>query len=310
MKPLADYMADLRRARPDSTAVFMCPVCLREFGEEPERTGIIAKAHVFPKKVGGSYRTRACKECDEQLGDGVEGPVVSFLGARRRLLGRAVGKLRCKAKITIGQRTVVANISRTRGHLDIRVPQKGALDDVSELPRPIAGQGREHAAEHHRFPDIRVTLSPYDKNLVKLSLILALKVAYYTAFEQHGYSYILRDELAWVRTQLRDPESECALYSHTVHLRDNPFAVAGESPGTCMADVQIDGHEGLLCISGFWNVGFLTVLPPVGPAAWVPSSGYGLSRFEDGDAVFPEPLIDQMRLLDTRRKVGAKPGAA
>ncbi len=263
---------------------------------------------MFPKKVGGSYGTRACKECDEQLGDGVEGPVVNFLRAKRIVLGQAGGKLRCKAKITIGQRSVAANISRTRGHLDIQVPQMRALDDVPELPRPIAGQERKHAVEQHRFPDIRVTLSPYAKDLVKLSLIMALKVAYYTAFEQHGYSYILRDELAWVRTQLRDPRSECAPYNHTVHLRDNPFAVAGEAPGTCMADVQIDGNEGPLCISGFWNVGFLPVLPPLGLVAWDPSSCYDLSRFEDGDAVFPEPLIDQMRLLSTRRKVGVKHG--
>ena len=295
MKDLHEYSADLRRARPDSVAAFMCPVCLREFNIETTGASSIARAHVFPKAVGGKHKTRACKVCDERIGDKVEGPVVSILKSHRIVTGLTFGPAYCRAKMSIGHLTASAHVSFGDGGLEIEIPKRGAFDGLPALLGVEVLHDTPGPVPFRHCPPIKLTLTSFTADLADLARVLALKIAYYTAFEQYGYSYILRKDLDWVRSVLQDPLSRGAPCVHSVQLCNNPFAPAGDYPVTSLCEAETDKMRGLLCVAGFWNVGFMTMLPPLESPSddWLGVCDLG--PWDGARATFPSHLIERLR---------------
>jgi hypothetical protein len=297
VKALAKYTSDLHRYGPRTSAAFVCPVCLGEFSESDVQKGRVARAHVFPRSMGGRYTTRACKSCDERIGDAIEGPVVSFLRANRVVLGQAIGRARCRVEVGMGHLRAPGEVTRRDGVLELVVKQPGVFDSL--LPnRGRRTEDGDPPAVTSRLPQIGVRLQPY-RQLHSLPFVLALKVAYYAAFERLGYQYILRDCLGWVRQLLLAPEAT-APYVHTVSLNRNPF-IRIRLPVLMSAEAIVNQCAGLLSIFGFWGHGFMTMLPTTAAtSAADKATDYNLGQYENADVHLDASI--HVQLSDSARR--------
>lgn len=248
-----DEMAlDLSEVLAGKTAWILCPLCLREFGEDDiERN--LTEEHVIPDSAGGRITTLTCRPCNSECGSEIDN---HFARVFRIEEARQAGKpidARIKIANSVGS---PATFSFSRDGLQCRL----------EPTTPYVGKVlMERFAQYAKGErDLNFTFS---NNIDSSKLVASMiKAAYLGLFIDWGYRYVLLPHTGWVRTGIRRAGPDRENLSELVI----PMMItdAGELPvaPTRMSFSAIYNGVNLACsiINGVLGPGaFWAILPPI-----------------------------------------------
>ena len=184
------YAGNLSLYFPHLANVFICPLCLRQFGvkaldgRDPE----LSIAHVFPDSLGGRRVTLACKACNSTVGHRLE----AALAKERDLNEWWAGKrpLRVRFNNSKSDAALELNFSKDRERIEVklRAKQTDPHDWKTIIDNP---------------PDnddpLRAKLPTPDSESLVLALIHS---AFMLMFSELGYEYILSENVDAIRNLL------------------------------------------------------------------------------------------------------------
>jgi hypothetical protein len=179
---------------------YVCPLCLHAFGEEALTGRWLTREHVPPRSVGGHRLALTCRRCNSGSGHEID----SHMRREADIRDFAMGNL--------GEtRAVLATDS---GQLPIRLSASGG--GIRAVCVPQAASRTAHGAMMEEFGraagentwdgfSLKIAFQPFSTSRAAVGW---LRTAYLAFFASLGYRFILRPELAVVRSRIANPESE------------------------------------------------------------------------------------------------------
>ncbi|MBM3982419.1 MAG: HNH endonuclease [Planctomycetes bacterium] len=185
---------------------FLCPFCCQTFGQDaldaPPRLTV---EHCIPESLGGTTGTSTliCAGCNNRMGASVDAHLSRKYEADAFLTGTSAktkrvtvemgrGRARADMKVTAGERTHVT-VTFDRDHSQ---PQ-----EFDEAMRALEEGMKKPEGFKWKF-DVNMGYKP------KQTRVALLRIGFLMMFRQFGYPYVLDSNLAQVREQLLNPESD------------------------------------------------------------------------------------------------------
>jgi HNH endonuclease len=177
---------------------YMCPTCLREFGEDDAARGALTEEHVPPEALGGAVLALTCSSCNSTSGHRLDHHMVSW----HQLLtfGTSLASP-LPAQATFGGVTQRGEALVTD---DVFLFAGVRKQNHPEIPAALTAEIEGlRAAEN-----LRGTFSLRLKVDERLARIGWMRAAYLVAFCQFGYSCITTPPYERVRQQIQHPDTE------------------------------------------------------------------------------------------------------
>lgn len=215
------YSKNLALYNPDLENLFCCPLCLRAFGRDSlpssDSNGHISIEHIIPGSIGGNVTTLTCRECNNQHGTDLDAHIAARFKAEDAFAGKTSKPL--KGRVSIGHGEMAVDVHWGPDSVVMR-----GVSRASSPARVIALESELNVASDGSEIHLNI---PLGYRLLNSQLAI-LRMAYLLMFRQFGYGYIFHPNLAQIREQINDIETDRIVSRALIRLNSRPpegFAV-------------------------------------------------------------------------------------
>lgn len=244
---LRAFQREIESIDSDFRGIFRCPICLNDYQYE----SYLANSHIIPESLGGRSKTIACESCDSVIGANLEGPLANYIN-NLEVLGLKKRNRKVHGKVSL---------SYAGKNYKTRILSK---DNTLIVNLPVPGDIEALEADMKNTDLVKFTLNcHFNSNKVnnRAAQLIGLKMAYYAAFDQFGYRYILNSGLDWIRDIIRNPEYKNLPYTAAFYSPEDIMSILPDKPEFAIHEFYFED----VCVPVFFINHLMVFLPPFLP---------------------------------------------